>query len=177
MFYSLASSLFRIGQRTRPDDDGQLITNFINAVLLGALALFITWQPWSTSGFIALVAGGISGTVFGRFALLRGIRLVGPTRGGTFQAVTPIPAAIAGWFILNESISALEALGGAISIYGLVQIIRSRANQSTVGKMPLKHYLIVANAPIFEVAPVRRTGWLCGDAVAVAVEHSFELGG
>ena len=28
-----------------------------------------------------------------------------------------------------------------------------------------------------EVAPARRTGWLCGDAVAVAVEHSFELDG
>ena len=28
-----------------------------------------------------------------------------------------------------------------------------------------------------EVDPVRRTGWLCGDAVAVAVEHSFVLDG
>ena len=28
-----------------------------------------------------------------------------------------------------------------------------------------------------EVAPARRTGWLCGDAVAVTVEHSFELDG
>ena len=28
-----------------------------------------------------------------------------------------------------------------------------------------------------EVAPVGRTGWLCGDAVAVTVELSFELDG
>ena len=26
-----------------------------------------------------------------------------------------------------------------------------------------------------EVDPVRRTGWLCGDAVAVTVEHSFVI--
>ncbi|MFT5430874.1 MAG: drug/metabolite transporter (DMT)-like permease [Myxococcota bacterium] len=159
MFYSLASILFRIGQRTRPDDDGQLVTNFVNAVLLGMLALFITWQPWSTSGFIALVAGGISGTVFGRFALLRGIRLVGPTRGGTFQAATPIPAAIAGWIILNESISVLEAVGGAISIFGLVQIIRSRATQSDASKTPLQHYLIIAAAPVFFAIAVVLRKW------------------
>jgi hypothetical protein len=53
-----------------------------------------------------------------------------------------------------------------------------------VGLVNLPHHrvrcLLYAGKPdwaLLEVAPVRRTGWLCGDAVAVAVEHSFELDG
>lgn len=147
--FASGSILFKIGQRTRPNDDGHLVANFFNAILFGIIAIFITWSTWSQSGVIALIAGGILGTVFGRFSMLRGIRLIGPTRANTFQTATPVTAAIAGWIALGETVSLFEALGGALSIFGLIRIIRSRGSDTSTEPMPLKFYLIAAGAPIF----------------------------
>ncbi len=147
--FASGSILFKIGQRTRPDDDGHLVANFFNATLFAIIAMFITWPSWSLSGVIALIAGGIFGTVFGRFSMLRGIRLIGPTRANTFQTATPVTAAIAGWIALGETVSLFEALGGALSIFGLVRIIRSRGSDGAAEPMPLRFFVIASGAPIF----------------------------
>jgi drug/metabolite transporter (DMT)-like permease len=147
--YSLASILSRIGQRSRPTDDGLLITNFMNAVVLGLFAIMITWPTWHLTGFIALVAGGIFGTVLGRFMWFRGIRLVGPSRANTFSVAVPVPTAIAAWIFLGEGLSVWEMLGGAITIFGLYQIVRSRTVEEATKDIPLRSYLIAASAPLF----------------------------
>jgi drug/metabolite transporter (DMT)-like permease len=148
-FFASSSILFKIGQRTRPNDDGHLVANFLNATIFGIIAIFVTWPPWNRAGVIALVIGGILGTVFGRFSMLRGIRLIGPTRANTFQTATPVTAAIAGWIALGETISPLEAIGGALSIYGLVRIVRARSSDTVSEPVPVKFYLIASGAPIF----------------------------
>jgi len=149
---------YRAGQRTRPDDDGHWLSVLVNTMAFGALALFATWPAWNAAGFQALVLGGVLGMVLGRFSLLRGIRMVGPTRGNTFQAATPITAAITGWIVLGETISALEALGGAITIVGLLRIVRSRTggvgDDSVGGEVmgagaSLKGYVVASGAPLF----------------------------
>ncbi len=148
-FFASSSILFKIGQRSRPNDDGHLVANFLNATIFGIIAMFVTWPPWNRAGVIALVIGGILGTVFGRFSMLRGIRLIGPTRANTFQTATPVTAAIAGWIALGETISPLEAIGGALSIYGLVRIVRARSSDTVSEPVPVKFYLIASGAPIF----------------------------
>ena len=75
--FAAGAILFKIGQRARADDDGHLVANAFNVMLFAAFALFVDWPDWSRSGFAALVAGGVLGTVLGRWAMLRGIRLVG----------------------------------------------------------------------------------------------------
>ncbi len=155
--FAIASILFKIGQRDRPDDDGHLVANFVNAVLLGVVALFVARPEWDRAGFLGLVAGGIVGTFLGRFFLLRGIRLVGPTRSNTFQTATPISAAVAGWLLLGEQVAPLEAVGGAISIYGLLRVVRSRGTDPAADGPPVRGYLIAAATPLcFGIAFVLR---------------------
>ena len=147
--FGAGAVLFRIGQRSRPHDDGHWLSNLINAVMFGGLAVFATWPTWDRDGFITLVVAGIAGTVLGRFSLLRGIRLVGATRGNTFQAATPVTAAFVGWMVLGEAITALEAVGGALTILGLVQIVRERSGHEAVEAPRLRGYVIASGAPLF----------------------------
>ena len=147
--YSLASILSRIGQRSRPNDDGLFITNFMNAFVLGLSAVVITWPTWETAGFVALVLGGIFGTVLGRFMWFRGIRLVGPSRANAFSVAVPVPTAIMAWIFLGEGLSIWEMVGGAITIFGLFQIVRSRVAEPATKDVPLRSYLIAASAPLF----------------------------
>lgn len=147
--FGAGAILFRVGQRTRPHDDGHWLSNLVNAGLFGGLALFVTWPTWNRNGFITLVVAGIAGTVLGRFSLLRGIRLIGATRGNTFQAATPVTAAIVGWVVLGETISALEAFGAALTIVGLIRIVRERGGDSTAEPPRLRGYVIACGAPLF----------------------------
>ena len=145
-----AGSVFaKIGQRTESDDDGVYTTLGVTVVLLGVAAAFAFKPPWSTSGFVALVVGGITGSVFGRTLILRAVRLIGPARSSAFTTGTPIAAALAGWVALGETVTLLEAMGGAITISGLLWLVRSRTAGGEGDPAPLRHYLIAAGAPIF----------------------------
>lgn len=146
--FGAGAVLFRLGQRNLPGDDGHWLSNLVNAVLFGGLALMVAWPTWNLGGFVTLVVAGVTGTVFGRFSLLRGIRLIGATRGNTFQAATPVTAAAAGWIILGETITVVEALGGALTIYGLVRIVRSRGDDFA-DTADVKGYLVACAAPLF----------------------------
>ncbi|MDA3032066.1 MAG: EamA family transporter [Actinomycetota bacterium] len=149
LFYATGAIFYRVGHRSRPNDDGQLVSNSINAIVLGVCLLFVTWTSWHLAGFLALIGGGLFGTVFGRFGQLRGIRLVGPTRASTFSAATPIPTAIAGWIFLGENVTPIEMLGGAITIFGVVQIIRSRSSAWGNEPVPRRYYVIALGAPLW----------------------------
>lgn len=186
--FSAAAILFKLGQRTRPDDDGHLVSNALNVALFAVFALFVAWPAWSPSGFAALVAGGVVGTVLGRWALLRGIRLIGPTRGNTFQTATPISAAIAGWIVLGEGVALLEAVGGAMTIFGLVRIVRSRASGAAEAPAAVGSYLIASLAPLsFGLAFVLRkwglermpgavSGALIGSGAGLVVLMAWDAG-
>lgn len=186
--FAVGSILFRIGQRNRPDDDGHLVSNTINVSLFAVFALFAAWPSFHRSGFVALVVGGVLGTVLGRWALLRGVRLIGPSRGNTFQTATPISAAVAGWIVLGESVAPLEAFGGALTIFGLVRIVRSRASIGTEGAVPIRSYLVASLAPLsFGLAFVLRkwglermpgaiSGALIGSAAGLVVLIAWDAG-
>jgi drug/metabolite transporter (DMT)-like permease len=150
-FFSSTSVLVHVGQRTRPDDDGVFMSVFVNVPILGAAAALATWPAWDTAAIVALVIGGVVGTVGGRTALLRGVRLIGPSRSNAFLTGAPVVAAIGGWLALNETLTALEVLGGAIVIIGLLWLIRARS--SGIGPdrhaIPLSSYVIASGAPLF----------------------------
>lgn len=150
IFFSSTSILVRIGQRTRPTDDGIFMTVFVNVVVLGAVAALATWPEWSTAAMVSFVIGGVIGTVGGRTALLRGVRLIGPSRSNAFLTGAPVVAAFGGWVALGETLSALEVLGGAIAIAGLLWLIRARSGGTGArgDSTPLRAYVIAAGAPI-----------------------------
>ena len=185
--FASASIFFKIGQRSRPDDDGHLIGNAFNVAVFVVFAFFIDWPAWTSDGFLALAVAGIMGTVVGRWGLLRAVRLIGPARTNTFHTATPIPAAIFGWILLGEGVEPLEAVGGALTIFGLVRIVQSRSKESSGQPVALSSYLIAALAPAsFGVAFVLRkwgvermpgavSGALIGSATGLVVVAIWDL--
>ncbi|MDH5422628.1 MAG: EamA family transporter, partial [Acidimicrobiia bacterium] len=79
LFFAGGSILVRIGQRDRPDDDGVFMTVLVNVVVLFVATLFVEPPEWNQQGIVALIIGGIIGTVLGRTFLLRTVRLLGPS--------------------------------------------------------------------------------------------------
>ncbi len=148
--FSSTTIFVRIGQRTRPDDDGVFMSVFVNVLVLGAVAALVTWPAWDSAAMVSFVIGGVIGTVGGRTSLLRGVRLIGPSRSNAFVTGAPVVAAVAGWVALGETLTLIEVLGGAIVITGLLWLIQARS--AGVGPdrraVPLRSYLIAAGAPI-----------------------------
>ena len=147
--FSLTSVLVRIGQRTRPNDDGVFISVLVNVIVLGIYAALVPWPAWDTSAMISFIIGGVIGTVGGRTSLLRAVRLIGPSRSNAFLTGTPAVAALAGWLALGETLTPIEVLGGTIVALGLLWLIRARSGDAGGGaQAPLFHYVIAAGAPI-----------------------------
>jgi drug/metabolite transporter (DMT)-like permease len=147
--FSLTSILVRIGQRTRPHDDGVFISVLVNVVVLGIYATLVPWPTWDTPAMIAFIIGGVIGTVGGRTSLLRAVRLIGPSRSNAFLTGTPAVAALSGWLALGEKLTPIELLGGTIVALGLLWLIRARSGDAGgTAKAPLFHYVIAAGAPI-----------------------------
>lgn len=151
IFFATSSLLIRVGQRQSPDDDGVFMTLFMNVVVMAVVAIFISPPAWDTGAVLALIAGGIVGSLFGRAFNLRAVRLIGPSRSSAFVVGTPVVAAVVGWFVLDEAIEPVEALGGALTIAGLLWLTRARAAPDTVQRTrpSLAGYLIAAAAPVF----------------------------
>lgn len=147
--FSLTSVLVRIGQRTRPNDDGVFISVLVNVIVLGIYAALVPWPAWDTTAMISFIIGGVIGTVGGRTSLLRAVRLIGPSRSNAFLTGTPAVAALAGWLALGETLTPIEVLGGTIVALGLLWLIRARSGDAGGGaQAPLFHYVIAAGAPI-----------------------------
>ncbi len=150
-FFASGSVLVRIGQRHRAKDDGVLMTVFVNVLVLSVTAAFVARPPWDWGGVLALLLGGVIGTVGGRSFNLRAVRLIGPSRASAFITGTPLMAAIVGWIVLGESLTALEAVGGALVIAGLLWLVRVRAGAGgrSGEKVPISFYLVASAAPMF----------------------------
>lgn len=131
LFFAAFTILIRIGMRNRAADDGLLMTVLVNTLCLGAVALFMNWPPFDGPGVVALLTGGIVGTVFGRASNLRAVRRIGPTRTNAFLTGNPIVSAIGGWLVLEEAVSFGEAIGGVLVITGLLRLIRRGSVIST----------------------------------------------
>jgi len=151
-FFALSSVLVRIGQRRRVDDDGVLMTVAVNVLVLGLAAYFATRPAWNATGVVALLAAGVVGSVLGRSFNLRAVRLIGSTRASAFLTGTPLMAALVGWIVLDESVTAIEAVGGLLAIGGLLWLVRLRSGPGgilTGEKVPTRYYVIAALAPMF----------------------------
>lgn len=150
VFFAAGSILARIGQRSRPDDDGVFMTVLVNVAVLYLATLFVKPPEWNREGIVALIIGGIIGTVLGRTSLLRTVRLLGPSRASGFVVGTPVVAAIGGWIVLGESITLIEGIGGTITLVGFWLLARARSTGNlTSEKPPVWYYLVGLGAPVF----------------------------
>jgi drug/metabolite transporter (DMT)-like permease len=130
--FAAGAVLARIGQRHRPFDDGLLMTVLVNVLVLGTISLTVKAPNWSTAGVVGLAVGGVLGSLMGRSANLRGVRLVGATRTSAFMTGTPLVAAVAGSIMLGETVDLVDGVGGLFVIAGLLALVRSRATPTSV---------------------------------------------
>lgn len=161
--FAIGAVLARVGQRHRPQDDGLLMTILVNVLVLGLISLTATPPPWSTAGVIGLAAGGVIGSLMGRYANLRAVRLVGATRASAFMTGSPLVAALAGWLLLQEDVELLEAVGGLIVIAGLLALVRARATPTA---------MIEGQATVVD-PKTRRIGFLFAAAAPIAFGLGF----
>ncbi|MDP3984388.1 MAG: DMT family transporter [Acidimicrobiia bacterium] len=147
--FAIGAVFFKFGQRTRQVDNGLFVSIVLNVALLGAIAAITTWPRWNAAGFIAFVIGGVIGTVGGRASNLKAIRQIGPSRANAFLTANPVVAAIAGWFVLRETLGLQEFVGGSMVILGLLLLIRSRSVAATASghPTPMAGYLWAIAAP------------------------------
>lgn len=147
-FFSVTSICVRIGQRDARRDDGVFMSVLVNVIILGLAAALATRPAWSTEAMVAFVIAGTVATVGGRTALLRGVRLIGPSRSNAFLTGAPAVAAAAGWIALRETLSLVDVVGGLIVTSGLLWLVRARSGPIAGQDVPLRHYLIAAGAPL-----------------------------
>ncbi len=148
--FATGAIFFKVGQRTRPHDNGLFTSILVNVALLGITAALVSQPAWNAAGFVAFVIGGVIGTVGGRASNLKAIRLIGPSRANAFLTANPVVAAIAGWFLLSEAVGLQEFVGGALVILGLLLLILSRSAPLDAWGQPSPRagYLWAIAAPI-----------------------------
>lgn len=134
-----AAVLTRIGMRHRSDDDGVLMTVFVNVVVLGVVVLFAPIPEFDYRGILAFIAAGLLGTFLGRSSNLRAVRIIGPARANVFLTAAPLVSGLGGWIVLGEEIGIGAAIGGVVVLAGLRVVMRNPAGVgvSEIGRQPV----------------------------------------
>ncbi len=88
-------------------------------LLLVALLTGEDLMPGSTQGWIALAAMALISHIGGQSLIAYGLAHLPPAFGSVTLLVQPVVAAFLAWVMLNEPLSALKGLGGAVVLLGI----------------------------------------------------------
>ena len=136
---------------------GSMVTNVIRLALA---TLFLTLLLWITTGrpypafadakaweWLALSA--LVGYVFGDFCLFNCYVHIGPRFGQLLMTIAPPAAAVAGYFILGETITWKTCLAMAVTLAGIAISVLSRTPDRHIRlSLPLKGILLGVGAGI-----------------------------
>lgn len=106
---------------------GSLAVNLIRLVIAFVLLTGLCWlwrgEPLPTdasgSAWLWLSLSGVAGFLIGDLCLFRAFVVVGPRISSLLMSLAPVLTAIAGWLILGEGLSAMDALGGLVVLAGI----------------------------------------------------------
>ncbi len=99
---------------------------------LGAVIIYsFSCPPWAIMGEIAVAASpvmlimlilafGLITQIFGQFCWIKSFSLIDPAITNAMNALAPIVALVLGYFILGETVSAMQLLGIAIVIIAVL---------------------------------------------------------
>lgn len=136
---------------------GSMVTNVIRLALA---AIFLAILLWITTGYpypaLAsakawqwLALSALVGYVFGDYCLFNCYLSIGPRFGQLLMTIAPPAAAIAGYFILGESLSWKSILAMAVTLLGIAISILSRGKDRHVRlSLPLKGILLGIGAGV-----------------------------
>ncbi|MEG6512764.1 DMT family transporter [Desulforamulus ruminis] len=83
--------------------------------LLGQLNFNLPLRAWLALLFLSIVC-----TVVAMSALLKGVTLIGPSRSAIISTLEPAFTAVLGFFLLSESLSLWQMIGGAVILSGVL---------------------------------------------------------
>ncbi len=100
-----------------------------------------TWLWMSLSGFV--------GYVLGDYCLFNSYLYIGSRFGQLFMTLAPLAAAISGWIILGETMSAKAIIGMLVTMTGIgLSVLGKGTNHALSLKLPLKGVLLGIGAGI-----------------------------
>ena len=136
---------------------GSMVTNVIRlalaAILLALLLWITTGYPYpafaNAKAWQWLALSALVGYVFGDFCLFNCYISIGPRFGQLLMTLAPPAAAVAGYFILGESITWKTCLAMAVTLGGIAISILSRGQDHHVKlSLPLKGILLGIGAGV-----------------------------
>ena len=136
---------------------GSMVTNVIRLVLatvfLGALLWVSIGHPYPVyadgKAWFWLALSALVGYVFGDYCLFNCYVCIGPRFGQLLMTLAPPSAAIAGWFLLGESMSWKSWLAMAVTLTGIAISILNRGEGHRFKlSLPLKGVLLGIGAGV-----------------------------
>lgn len=136
---------------------GAMVTNVIRlalaAILLGLLLWITTGHPYpafaDAKAWQWLALSALVGYVFGDFCLFNCYLSIGPRFGQLLMTLAPPAAAVAGYFLLGESLSWRSVLAMAVTLSGIAISILSRGEGHHIKlSLPLKGILLGIGAGV-----------------------------
>ena len=136
---------------------GSMVTNVIRLVLatvfLGALLWVSIGHPYPVyadgKAWLWLALSALVGYVFGDYCLFNCYVCIGPRFGQLLMTLAPPSAAIAGWFLLGESMSWKSWLAMAVTLTGIAISILNRGEGHRINlSLPLKGVLLGIGAGV-----------------------------
>ncbi len=83
--------------------------------------------PMTATGWIALMAIAVVCTVLAILFFFEGLKRVGPVRASVFSTIEPVFTVILAAMVLNESITLVRVLGGALIVCAVILLARESA--------------------------------------------------
>ncbi len=112
----------------------------LSLVMLGATLWWTTGSPYPTyasgEAWFWISMSGFVGYVLGDYCLFNSYIIIGSRFGQLFMTLSPPAAAIAGWFILGESLSLQALVGMTVTIAGIGMSVLNKGESG--GKLSLK---------------------------------------
>ena len=136
---------------------GSMVTNVIRLVLatvfLGALLWVSIGHPYPVyadgKAWFWLALSALVGYVFGDYCLFNCYVCIGPRFGQLLMTLAPPSAAIAGWFLLGESMSWRSWLAMVVTLTGIAISILNRGEGHRINlSLPLKGVLLGIGAGV-----------------------------
>lgn len=136
---------------------GSMTVNVIRLTLASVFLGIILWitigRPYplyaDSSTWLWLALSAVVGYIFGDYCLFNSYIVIGARFGQLFMTLAPPSAAIAGWFMLGESLTWKSWLAMAVTLCGIALSILSRGGQHNVKlSLPLKGVLLGIGAGV-----------------------------
>lgn len=78
-----------------------------------------SWSGVTPTAWAGLVYSGVLSLALGTIIWNRGVRLIGPSRTAIYSNLTPVVAALTGWFFLGERLTPVQFVGAVVILAGL----------------------------------------------------------